>query len=125
VTIPYDPNFDVTSAHPSYLYYGVSLMAWKALLGSHGYRFVTVDSRGINAFFVDPAMMRTDLFESIQQIEFAENSTQRMRFREDWPGQFARIRDLPLVEITSQDPQTVAPGSIIVGEEGLTSSRMV
>jgi hypothetical protein len=108
-TVPYDPNFAVSSAHPSYLYYGVSLMAWKALLGRYGYRFVTVDSRGINAFFVDPATIKTDLVEGIQRIEFAENSTQRMRFKEDWRGQFARISDMPLVEVTSQDPQTVDP----------------
>ena len=54
-------------------------------------------------------IMNTDLVERIQRIEFAENSTQRMRFMEDWRGQFARICDMPLVEVTSQDPQTVDP----------------
>ena len=100
VTIPYDANFDVTQAHHSLLYYGVSLMAWRRLFGSYGYRFVTVESRGINAFFVDPSAVAVNLFHGLQPIEFAENSTQRMRFKEDWRGQFARIRDMPLAEIT-------------------------
>jgi len=60
------------------------------------------------SFFADAAMMRTDFFESGQQIEFAENSTPDA-LKEDWRSQFARIREMPLVEITAQDPQSSEP----------------
>jgi hypothetical protein len=100
VTIPYDPLFNYMTTHPSGLYYGVSLEAWRKLLGRHGYRFVTVESRGVNAFFVDPAMVPASWLDRVRGIAFAENSAQRMRTKEDWQGQFARIRHLPLVEVS-------------------------
>jgi hypothetical protein len=76
VTIPYIQDFDYLVAHPSGLYYGASVAAWRGLLEPKGYRFVTVDSRGVNAFFVGPSVA---LPESVHGLDFAENTTQRLR----------------------------------------------
>jgi hypothetical protein len=52
VTIPYDEGFDRERAHPSKIYYGVSLKALCLLAESKGYAFVGCNSNGVNAFFV-------------------------------------------------------------------------
>jgi hypothetical protein len=54
LTIEYARDFDFTRAHPTQLYYGVSIAGWRAGLERYGYRFVTVEQNGVNAFFVDP-----------------------------------------------------------------------
>lgn len=57
VTVPYSASFERLGAHPSHLYYGVSVAGWRKFLATHGYDFITVDQNGVNAFFV-----RTDVF---------------------------------------------------------------
>jgi len=52
VTVPYDPGFKRSEAHPSNVYYGASLGAFEHLLESRGYALVGVNSMGSNAFFV-------------------------------------------------------------------------
>jgi hypothetical protein len=52
VTVPYDPSFDASRAHPSWQYAGASLRALHRLGASRGYRLVGVESSGLNAFFV-------------------------------------------------------------------------
>lgn len=94
VTVPYGEAFDYKTEHPSLLYYGVSLEAWKRLLGSSGYHFVTVDSSGVNAFFVDPSAVDMAPLADLQNIEFEENASQRLRSGQNWQGQFELIRHL-------------------------------
>jgi hypothetical protein len=52
VTVPYDPAFQRTRAHPSNLYLGASLPAFVRLLNTRGYALVGVNGMGSNAFFV-------------------------------------------------------------------------
>ena len=52
VTVPYDPAFNCTKAHPSNLFWGCSLRALYLLANQKGYAFVGSDSRGNNAYFV-------------------------------------------------------------------------
>lgn len=52
ITIPYDPVFDRTNSHYSYLYYGCSLKALCLLAARKGYVFVGSNSAGNNAYFV-------------------------------------------------------------------------
>ena len=52
LTIKPHDNFEYLSFHKSGLYYGVSISAWKKLFLKNGYKFITVDSKGVNAFFV-------------------------------------------------------------------------
>jgi hypothetical protein len=91
VTIPYRANFNYTQADPSGLYYGVSIAAWRKLLAKYGYQFVTVDSNGVNAFFINPRCFSPEFIAELTPKSFAENFYQRQKFKGDWTLQFARI----------------------------------
>lgn len=99
ITIPYSVDFNYLTAHPSGVYYGVSVQGWRRLFARYGYRFVTVDSRGVNAFFVDPGAVEAESFHGLEGLDFAENVVQRMRLGPEWAEQFQRIADMPFVEI--------------------------
>lgn len=94
ITIPYQSDFNYALAHPSALYYGVSVQAWIRLMTSFGYRFVTVDSNGVNAFFVAPEYFSAEWLESLCPLEFAENFYQFHKFRQAWDKQFENIKDM-------------------------------
>jgi hypothetical protein len=95
-TVPYRADFDFRAAHPTQLYYGVSIAAWRALLGSRGYRFVTVESCGVNAFFVDPSMFDDRFLVGVRGREFEENRYQRVKFGARWEQQYALIANQAL-----------------------------
>lgn len=99
VTIPYQRGFVYQDAHPTQLYYGASVAAWRALLLAHGYRFVTVDTNGVNAFFADPGAVNLPGDGQLRGLAFAENFAQRRRFRTGWPGQRAKLGSVPLVDV--------------------------
>jgi hypothetical protein len=100
VTIEYKRDFVFTQAHPTQLYYGVSIMGWKNFFAEQGYRFVTVDRNGVNAFFVDPLWFDTNFLDAVQGLDFAENQYQYTKFREPHQAQFERIADQKLVSIS-------------------------
>lgn len=93
ISSPYRPDFSRMTAHASLLYYGVSVKGWKAFFAAHGYRFVTVDSNGVNAFFVDPVHFDGSFLDGISGIEFVENRYQLRHHGKDHAGQFALIAD--------------------------------
>lgn len=99
LTIAYDERFHFKTAHPTELYYGVSIAGWRAFFARHGYRFVTVERNGVNAFFVDPAWFDAGFLDAMQGTPFAENLHQFHRFRQPWPQQFELIRDQRFVAI--------------------------
>ena len=99
VTIPYADDFVYTRAHPSALYYGVSVAGWRTWLEGLGYRFVTVDACGVNAFFADPAAFDGGFLDGVQGLAFAENQYQLRKFRVPSDRQFERIAGLPLVDV--------------------------
>jgi hypothetical protein len=99
ITIPYDEAFDYLAAHASGFYYGVSLEGWKKLFGDRGYQFVTVDSRGVNAFFVDPKAVDDALLDELRFVDFAENCAHQMRLAGGWERQFAEVASLPYATI--------------------------
>lgn len=98
-TVPYRKNFVFSSAHPSRLYYGVSIAAWRKFFASQGYRFVTVDRNGVNAFFVDPAHFSESFLNGIQGLEYAENQFQYRKFKVPSDTQFELIKSQELVEV--------------------------
>jgi|ERR1700682_641750 len=51
VTVPYDPRFERSRAHPSNLYWGASLKALCLLAKRKGFAFVGTNSAGNNAYF--------------------------------------------------------------------------
>jgi hypothetical protein len=99
VTIEYADDFVFTKAHPTHLYYGVSIAGWRTFFARHGYRFVTVDQNGVNAFFVDPAQFDAAFLGGVRGLSFAENRYQLLKFRKPSDEQFALIADRPLVAI--------------------------
>lgn len=94
ITIPYQSDFNYIKAHPSALYYGVSITAWRKLLSAYNYQFVTVDSNGVNAFFVAPEHFNVQFLNSLKPLEFAENFYQRGKFRQTWNKQFETIKGM-------------------------------
>ncbi|MDA9030977.1 hypothetical protein N9I31_03975 [Candidatus Pseudothioglobus singularis] len=98
-TIKYQNNFVFTSAHPTQLYYGVSIAGWIKLFEEKGYRFITVDRNGVNAFFVDPECFDDDFLDSITPLSFAENQLQLLKFRSTYEEQFKQISHMDFHEI--------------------------
>ena len=99
MTIEYQPAFVFTLAHPTHLYYGVSISGWRRFFEQHGYRFVTVDRNGVNGFFVDPEHFDAFFLDGVQGLEFAENQSQYKKFRIPSEQQFALIADQKFVTI--------------------------
>jgi hypothetical protein len=99
MTIEYQPAFVFTQAHPTHLYYGVSISGWRRFFEQHGYRFVTVDRNGVNGFFVDPVHFDASFLDGVQGLEFAENQSQHKKFRIPSEQQFALIANQKFVTI--------------------------
>lgn len=65
VTIPYNPKFDRTKSHYSWLYAGASLAALRWLARKKGYTLVGTNNGGNNAFFVrDDVLMSSTICPS-------------------------------------------------------------
>lgn len=99
VTIPYRENFVFTQAHSTQLYYGVSIAAWRKFFSHYGYRFVTVDSKGVNAFFVDPGCFDESFLKAVNGPAFAENIYQFRKFKGTFEKQFPLIADQEFQEV--------------------------
>lgn len=99
LTVEYRDDFSFTSAHSSQLYYGVAISGWRNFFESHGYRFVTVDRNGVNAFFVDPAHFDQDFLNGVESLDFAENRYQYRKFKVPSEKQFELISDQKFVPI--------------------------
>lgn len=52
ITILEDENFDRTTAHYTWDYYGASLLAWLRFFESHDFSFIGSNLQGTNAFFI-------------------------------------------------------------------------
>jgi hypothetical protein len=99
ITIPYNEKFDMFKTEFPYLYYGVSLNGWKKLLAKFGYDFLTVETNGINAFFVRKSAFPEYFFDEVKGIQFKENIHQLRCFKKNGEAQFEIIRHLPFYEI--------------------------
>lgn len=99
LTVDYRDDFVFTSAHPTQLYYGVSIAGWRKFFESYGYRFVTVDRNGVNAFFVDPTYFDGSFLDDIKALEFAENRYQYRKFRVSSEKQFELIKNQKFISI--------------------------
>ena len=102
VTVPYKETFFRFHEHPTGHYYGVSVMGLRQLFEPHGYRFITVDQNGVNAFFADPAEFDRGFLDAIRGEPFRDNIVHRRETGTDWAAQFERIQHLPLVSCGDQ-----------------------
>jgi hypothetical protein len=100
VTIPYRADFRIRQEHGKDLYCGCSVMGWRKLTTKFGYRFVTVDLSGTNAFFVDPQWFDSAFLSNLRGLAFRDNSSHLRQYRTRWEGQFDLIKGMELVEIT-------------------------
>jgi hypothetical protein len=99
LTIPYQGDFCLDRSHPSQLAYGVSIAAWRKSLSGRGYRFVTVERNGVNAFFVDPAHFQAGFLDGVDGLEFAENRYQLRKFGMASDLQFKLIEGETFLEV--------------------------
>ncbi len=98
-TIKYTRNFVYSKAHSSELYYGVSIAGWKKFFAENGYKFVTVDRNGVNAFFVDPDHFDSEFLSNVESVHFSENQLQLLKFRSGYENQFTLIQHMDFQEI--------------------------
>ena len=95
ITIQYDEKFYINTAHTTALYYGCSIALWKQLFEEKNYTFVTVDSNGVNACFIDNTQFDIDFIRNLKGKDFIENFYQFNKFKFSWENQFELIQDLP------------------------------
>jgi hypothetical protein len=98
-TIEYRSDFARLAAHPTHLYYGVSIMGWRHFFEERGYRFVTVERNGVNGFFIDPAHFERAFIDGIRGLSFAENHFQTRKFCVPHEGQLALLNGAAFVDI--------------------------
>ena len=91
VTIQYRDEFNFVTAHPTQLYYGVSVTGWHRFFARYGYSFVTADSNGVNAIFVGPSYFDAAFLERVKGCAFRENFYQFKKFKQSWQEQLKRI----------------------------------
>lgn len=99
ISVSYKPDFRVVQAHRLSLYSGCSIAALRKLMGRHGYHFVTVESSGTNAFFIDPREFEVEFLHSFQGTDFIESVSHSREYKLRWQEQFELIKDMDLVEI--------------------------
>lgn len=99
ITIKYRDDFSYSLAHPTMLYYGVSIEAWKRLLSKYGYKFITCDSRGVNAFFVKMDRFKQSFLDNIKGLEYQENFYELRKFKMPYHERFKLIEDMEFVQI--------------------------
>jgi hypothetical protein len=114
VTVPYDPGFQRTAAHPSNLYWGASIAGLEAVARKRGFTLVAGNRAGNNVFFV-----RDDVLGDLQPLSAAE-AWAPSRFREsrgadgaltyvgDREERLRIIREMPLWDVEAERETTVA-----------------
>lgn len=99
LTIPYEEKFSMVNAHPTQLYYGVSIAGWISFFQRQGYRFLTVDRAGVNAFFVDQERFDSSFIDGVASVRFNENLLQYRRFGAGHESQFKLIENMRFQEL--------------------------
>lgn len=99
ITIKYISNFNYAKAHYTRLYYGVSIMAWRKLFSKYNYHFVTVDSNGVNAFFIHKDVFPNDFLDNLNGCEFKDHVIETEIFKKPWNERFKLIENMPYQEV--------------------------
>jgi hypothetical protein len=118
VSIPYDPAFDRTTAHPSNLYWGASLQAVALAAARKDHVFIGSNSAGNNAFFVrrdvigdllpaDPATGWVDA-----KFRESRNAEGELTFLSSRTERIAAIGDMPLVDVRTGEPTIVKQSAV-------------
>lgn len=99
LTVKYRDDFHVDNSYGKSIYYGCSIAAWRKLFSDHGYHFVTVDVRGVNAFFVDKEACDTAFIDQVVGADFLENVSHTREYKMGWEKQFELMRDLEFTQV--------------------------
>lgn len=99
LTIPYQDEFRLTKGEGDNLYYGCSVAGWEKFFCARGYQFVTVDTNGVNAFFIDPTAFDANFTKELKSLHFAENFSQAREYKVDWTKQWPLIQKREFVSI--------------------------
>lgn len=97
ISVPYDPNFDRTRKHASWIYYGASLSAINHLCNQNGYSLIEISNSGVNAFFVRTELLTKDDLKLNPEFVFREKYfPDGSRPSQQWE----KIKHLPYVDVT-------------------------
>jgi len=98
-TIPYQSDFRVTNAPSIDLYCGCSIAAWRGMMDRQGYKFVTVELCGANAFFINPEAFPDGFASQLHGVDFRTNLSHVRAYGVDWQQHFDRIKQMALIEV--------------------------
>ena len=76
ISVPYKKDFERSKSHHSNLYWGASIKALKFLAKQKGYKFLTTNSAGNNAYFIKENIfdkIKFDLKKNTYQSKFRES----------------------------------------------------
>lgn len=94
LTTPYKADFNYLQESDTRLYFGVAIATWKQLFRSYGYQFITVESRGVNAFFAHPDYFPESFLSKVKGESFQENFNHQRKWKVNWQKQFEKIKHL-------------------------------
>ena len=118
VTVPIQEDFDRSTSHFSWKYYGASLPAFVDLLSRRGFEFIGTNRPMTNAFFVSASM--TQLFPwklPLDPIDFVDCHVREARDREgklrfaSMKEEMDSISKMPVINLITDE--TVALGDVI------------
>lgn len=102
ITVKYEDNFfwdRQKNKHHMY-YWGCSLTGYKKLFSTYGYQFVTVESTGVNAIFIDPKEFDDDFIINLKPgLQFENNFSTVSYSGTTWENQFKEVQNLEYLEI--------------------------
>lgn len=104
VVVPYDPNFDRTTAHTSWVYWGASIKALAILGEKKGYQLVAANQAGNNLIFVKKSsigkLQARTAEELYRQPAFRESRTSDGNFSKLAPFEALKeIGTMPVVNV--------------------------
>lgn len=89
ICVPYPPRHSIKD-----IYYGASVSCWNSLMVKYGYQFVTVDSAGVNAFYLRDGAGTFDL----TSCAWNDNSAAALRFG-SFEDRWAKVAELPFTKV--------------------------
>lgn len=100
VTVPYNKDFVRYDVHSSGFYHGCSLAAIEHLGKQKGYRLLGADETGVNAFLVKDHLCSE--IPTVMAAECFKENRGRVKYKKiNRSEQFAKIKDMPLIDVTS------------------------
>jgi hypothetical protein len=99
MTVPYDSSVGFLGQDEMRLYYGVSITGWRRFFDAVGYRFVCIETNGVNAVFANPAAFGKGFLQRVHGTPFRENRQQLLKWGKPWQVQFESIKGREFVAI--------------------------